>query len=162
MGFTFNKTDDEQATGDTSSNPALQEVKTKYKERKPRSDAGKTRNRKQIQEAELQNAAMEIDAMLSPENMEALVCLPADIGLALTGRDLWKLKEKEVSTLAATSATTAKYFWKHDPKWLALAMFAANFGMVYGTRFVINLREAKAERAEKKKVVAEKFDREAE
>lgn len=83
----------------------------------------------------------ELDKLFSPENFRALVRAPADIRLAVTGRKHWELKDSEVESLAITASTTAKYFAVVDPKWLAVAMFATNAAMIYGSRIVEDMRQ---------------------
>lgn len=83
----------------------------------------------------------ELDGLFSPENFRALVRAPADIRLAVTGRKHWELKDSEVDSLAITASTTAKYFAVVDPKWLAVAMFATNAAMIYGSRIVEDMRQ---------------------
>lgn len=85
--------------------------------------------------------ASELDSLFSPENFRALVRAPADIRLAVTGRKHWELKDSEVDSLAITASTSAKYFAVVDPKWLAVAMFATNAAMIYGSRIVEDMRQ---------------------
>lgn len=86
------------------------------------------------------NDAKMIDDLFSPANFKALVRVPADIRLAVTGRKHWELKDSEVDTLAITASTTAKYFSNTDPKWLAVSMLCMNVCMIYGARIIEDVR----------------------
>ncbi len=97
-----------------------------------------------IKKAPYGNEAKMIDDLFSPANFKALVRVPADIRLAVTGRKHWELKDAEVDTLAITASTTAKYFSNTDPKWLAVSMLCMNVCMIYGARIIEDVRLNKA------------------
>lgn len=91
------------------------------------------------------NEAKMIDDLFSPNNFKALVRVPADIRLAVTGRKHWELRDAEVDTLAITASTTAKYFSNTDPKWLAVSMLCMNVCMIYGARIIEDVRITREE-----------------
>ena len=92
----------------------------------------------------------DVEALFSPKNFKAIVTAPANIRLAVTGREYWRLSKDEEESLAHTGAMTAQYFMKTDPKWITLSMFLFNVGMVYGTRIMQDVQHAREEKAHHK------------
>lgn len=90
------------------------------------------------QNKELQKA---LDNLYKPENFAPLMRAPADIMLAITGDELWDIKEKEMAVLSASAANTARYFLAADPKWIALTIFASAIMTSYGSRTILYLRK---------------------
>lgn len=133
-------------TGEGSTTGAALDTPIKRGRGRPRLDGTTGERSAGSQRAASPGAAKivrEMEALFSPENFKALVRAPADIRLAVTGRKYWELKDAEVESLAITASTSAKYFAVADPKWLALAMFATNAALIYGSRIAQDLRDNK-------------------
>jgi hypothetical protein len=131
----------------TASKENLQERK-----RKRRSDAGKTRT-KGSTSSEQEIIADQLQALYSQEAWRPLVTAPANAMLSITGHGFWDIPKGEADALASTSAMSARFLLRQDPKWLALILFLFNFGTVYGTRTIMELQTRKQEKdAAKKKI----------
>lgn len=85
--------------------------------------------------------------LYAPENFQALVELPGDIGFALSGHEHWLLGEKE-SKVCSSTASAAIQLVQMDPRWLALIMFLTSFGSAYGSRAVKELFIRRREKVE--------------
>ena len=85
----------------------------------------------------------ELGKLYSAENWEAIVRAPADLRLALTGREYWNLNDKEVKNLSQTASTCAQYWLTSDPKYLALTLLMFNIATVYGARIALDVAEAR-------------------
>ncbi len=88
----------------------------------------------------------EMEKVLNPETLEGLAQMPGELGLALTGWEGFLLSEKETRVLATSAATAGRYVVDFDPKWAAIAIFAANFLVCYGGRlaqYFIELKKAR-------------------
>jgi len=84
-----------------------------------------------------------LDKLFSPEQFETLVSLPAHTAFALTGDEVWLLDEKETKILGVSASSTAKYFLRTDPKWVALSMFGINIAVIYGARAIAYFKNKK-------------------
>jgi hypothetical protein len=76
----------------------------------------------------------QIDRLYDPEAWQGIVTAPANIALAVTGSDVWKIEKDEARTLAIQASATARCFMVSDPKWLALTMLSISIITIYGGR----------------------------
>jgi hypothetical protein len=90
--------------------------------------------------------AAAFDEIYRPQTWEGIVCAPADTMLALSGRKLWEVSEKERTTLSTHAALTARFFAVENPKWLALTMLAISITHIYGARTVQHMHERRKEK----------------
>ena len=151
-----NKTSVEDARV-TPPDSVTDQAKENLRERKRarRSDTGTTRAKKGAG-TEREIIADQLQALYSQEAWKLLVAAPANAMLSMTGHDFWNIPDKELDALAATSALSARFLIKQDPKWLALILFMFNFGTVYGSRAVMEITTRKKEKEGKAKEHAEK------
>lgn len=87
-----------------------------------------------------------IKAMFSPEAWRVMVKTPFTLGKVVTGRKCWELEKEEENTLATTTAASAEYFLKTDPKWLCLTLCMFNWGVVLSGKVLANAAEAAKEK----------------
>ena len=121
--------------------------------RQARRDKGITRGPRGEKLSEGEKALLAtFEKLYDPEVWEGVVCAPADTMLAVSGRKLWEISEKERKTLAVTSSMTARCFAVENPKWLALIMLSITLAQIYGTRGMIHMAQLQEE---KKKANAE-------
>lgn len=92
-----------------------------------------------------QEIVNELNQLYSPDNFSSIVKGPADLMLLNTNRELWRLTDKEVNLLATNASVTAKYWLLVDPKWLSLAMLAMSTLTIYGTRYMLQIKEERKE-----------------
>ena len=98
------------------------------------------------QRAELQ---AQFERLYDPRVWEGLVSAPADVALAITGDDVWRLEKAERETLAIQASVTARCFVISDPKWLALTMLGIGLATTYGMRMVEYYAKKAKEKADK-------------
>jgi len=120
-------------------------------ERKTRRDKGVTRGPRgeKLSEGERQILAT-FERLYDPEVWEGVVCAPADTMLAVSGRALWSISDRERKTLSVTASMTARCFAVENPKWLALIMLSISLSQIYGTRAAMHFAEVKKEAEAKK------------
>lgn len=119
--------------------------------RKKRSDAGIARGpRGQKLSEEQQQVYAALSELYKPQTWEGIVCGPADLMLAVSGRKLWDLSAKERETISIHASLTARFFALENPKWLALVMLCISVTEIYGTRAIMHIQEKKHEDATKK------------
>lgn len=104
----------------------------------------------------IEQQAGELEKIFTPENWESIVRAPADMALAVTGRPIWDLPEKEVKTLAVSASQTARYWLAIDPKYLVLFMFVFQASITYGGRIVTDAQNQRKARAQEKKNAGDK------
>lgn len=98
------------------------------------------------QRAELQ---AQFERLYDPRAWEGLVSAPADVALAITGDDIWRLEKPERETLAIQASVTARCFVISDPKWLALSMLGIGLATTYGMRIAEYYAKKAREKADK-------------
>jgi hypothetical protein len=96
---------------------------------------------------------VELNRLYSPENWKAIVRAPADLRLALTGREHWNLSDREVQTLAETASTAAQYWLVADPKYLALTLLMFNIATIYGARIALDVAQSRRDKRSKKEKI---------
>lgn len=106
------------------------------------------------QMADIERRAAELEKIFSPDNWRSIVRAPADLALALSGREYWDLPEKEVSALAVSASHTARYWMAIDPRYIVLVMFLFDMSVIYGGRTVRHIKDVRAE----KKLALKKSD----
>lgn len=99
--------------------------------------------------------ARQLDALHDPKAWGALLGAPADVAVALTGRDYWQLTEKERDTLGASGSAAARVMMITNPRSLAFAMLGAAITMVYLPRVIKEARHQRKEQQEQKKKTPE-------
>jgi hypothetical protein len=92
----------------------------------------------------------QLEQCYDPKAWGALLAMPADAALAITGHEHWNVKKDERETLGACGGTAARFMMVSSPKTLAFMMLASALFSVYVPRAVM---EVKAMRAEKKQEV---------
>lgn len=90
--------------------------------------------------------ARQIDAATDPKAWGALLAMPGDVAMALTGRDFWEISKDETDTLGACGSAMAKVMMIHSPKTLVGVMFASALFSAYVPRLI---KEAKYHRVKK-------------
>jgi hypothetical protein len=75
--------------------------------------------------AQLQSA---IDELYTAENWDEIGALYFETRYALTGFEGFRLSEKQRRVISTSLAMTMKTLAITDPKWIALTIFAVNFG----------------------------------
>jgi len=118
-----------------------------FAERKTRRDKGVRRGARgeKLSEGEAQIIAT-FEKLYAPEVWEGVVCAPADTMLAISGRKLWEISNRERTTLSVTASMTARCFAVENPKWLALIMLSITLAQIYGTRAMMHMHETAEER----------------
>ena len=115
--------------------------------RKQRRDKGISRGPRGEKLSESEKTILAtFEKLYDPQVWEGVVCAPADTMLAISGRPLWKISDKERQTLAVTSSMTARCFAVENPKWLALIMLSITIAQIYGTRAAMHMAEVNAEK----------------
>lgn len=94
-------------------------------------------------QAEMEKA---FDALYAPETWEGIVCAPADTMLAVSGKQLWDMSDKERKTLSVHASLTARCFAVENPKYLALVMLSISIAQIYGARISMHMMERAKER----------------
>ena len=97
--------------------------------------------------AQRQAMAAELEKVFTPEMWAPLVRAPADLRLAQTGYDHWKLSDQEVQTMAQSASHAGRYFMRTDPKWVVLTLAIFNIGTIYGGRVMLDFKVKKDEAA---------------
>lgn len=87
----------------------------------------------------------------APEEVAALVTLPAEALYALTGWEGWIIDDREKKILAEKTAQALSLFMQIEPKWFVGMSFAATIAAIYGTRTIAYMKERK-ERGEDSKI----------
>lgn len=133
------------AGGSSPADQVVSQAEAAIRKRKPYTKRGSA----DMAATEAENARItaELEKVFAPEHWEALVRAPADLRLAQTGFEHWKMSDNEVKTLASSASNTARYFMRTDPKWVVLTLFLFNIGTIYGGRVLMdyNLRKKEAE-----------------
>lgn len=104
-----------------------------------------------LQDAIAEKIARQLDELHDPVAWGALLGLPADVALTLTGKDRWKLAEDERTKLGTTGAAAARTLMITNPRALAFMMAGAALFSVYVPRAVAELNELRAKEAARKK-----------
>lgn len=98
-------------------------------------------------QAEIQR---QIEGALDPRAWAALLALPADTALAITGREHWKISKDERDTLGATGSAMARAMMIANPKMLCLIMLSSAMFSCYMPRVIKEAEHLKQKRAMKK------------
>jgi len=95
-----------------------------------RSQAKKARNRPVAAQTAVDDAAQQqmLDELFETENWEVLSSLYFDLRFAMTGFEYFKLTEKQQRILGKTMGTCMRVLLQIDPRYVALIVFATNFG----------------------------------
>lgn len=94
----------------------------------------------------------QIDALHDPRAWGALVAFPGDVMQTITGKERWKISDKERETLGATSAAAARTFMITNPRALACTMAAFALITVYMPRIIEEIKERNAAQKKPKPV----------
>lgn len=101
-------------------------------------------------QAEVNRAVVaQLDALHDPKAWEALLCLPADAALTVTGNKRWNLENRERETLGVTGSAAARTMMITNPRALAFFMLASALFTVYVPRGVAQLKELREKEAKK-------------
>lgn len=73
----------------------------------------------------------QLEGALSPKAWSALLALPADTALAISGHEHWKISSDERETLGATGSALARTMMIANPKTLCAIMLASALMSVY-------------------------------
>lgn len=84
-----------------------------------------TRSEDALKAAQLQ---ADLDELFQQENWEVVASMYFDLRFAMTGFDYFKLTEKQEKILGSTMGSAMKVLLRIDPAYIALIIFAANFG----------------------------------
>ena len=116
-----------------------------------RRDTGGERDQRAIQDEVNRAVIAQLDQLHEPRAWSALLSLPGDCALALTGKDRWKISDDERATLGATGSALARTMMITNPKALAIAMFAGAMMSVYGMRFIGEMEDWRKKKEQEKK-----------
>lgn len=121
---------------------------------RPRKDAGNRADDSRALQAEVNQRVIEqLDSLHDPKAWEALLALPADAALTLTGNPRWNLEKRERETLGVTGSAAARTMMITNPRALAFFMLGSALFATYVPRAVAQLKELreKQQTAEEKK-----------
>ena len=125
---------------------AVASARAKLSKRKSRTEGGEGTPTKSSGGERLSRADEEkIREMFDPKAWRTLVRTPFIAAKTITGRSCWDLEKTEEDTLASTTAASAEYFLKTDPKWLCLTLCMFNWGTIVATKMIANAALAKQE-----------------
>ena len=125
--------------------------------RKQRRDKGQSRGPRGEKLSDGEKALLAtFERLYDPEVWEGVVCAPADTMLAMSGRAMWQISDRERKTLSVTASMTARCFAVDNPKWLALIMLSITLTQIYGTRAMMHMAELRKEREAAKRAEQEK------
>lgn len=87
----------------------------------------------------------QLEASFDPKAWGALLALPANAALALTGHAHWETSKEERDTMGTCGAIAARYLMVENPKTLALLMLSSAMFTVYVPRLQqeFKVRQAK-------------------
>lgn len=123
---------------------------------RPRGDAKPLQSDSSALPREVQEEIQrQIEGALDPRAWSALLALPADTMLAISGREHWKISKDERETLGATGSAMARAMMIANPKMLCAIMLSSALFSVYVPRGV---EELKYQRSKIKKIAEEKKD----
>lgn len=129
---------------------------------RPRKNAGDSAGNSDDVSRKVNEAVIaQLDALHDPKAWEALLCLPADAALTLTGKDRWNLKERERETLGVTGSAAARTMMITNPRALAFFMLGSAVFAVYVPRAIAELKEMRAAQQTKAKTAEVKNDKPA-
>lgn len=97
----------------------------------------------------------QLDAVHDPRAWGALLSSPADVALTITGRDYWKMSDRERDTLGATGSAAARTLMITNPKALAFLMVSAALFAAYMPRLT---QELAHQRLKQKDAAAKKAE----
>lgn len=119
---------------------------------RPRADGGVSGGDSRALQAKIDSAiAAQLDALHDPEAWGALLAMPGDAMVAVTGRELWEISKDEKKTLGITGSAFARTMMITNPRALAGLMLASALFSAYGMRAIKELRQiAEKKKAEKK------------
>lgn len=78
--------------------------------------------------------AKQLEASFDPKAWGALLALPANAALALTGHKHWDVSKEERDTMGTCGSIAARYLMVENPKTLALLMLSSAMFSVYVPR----------------------------
>jgi len=90
--------------------------------------------------------ARQLEACYEPGAWGALLALPADAALAVTGRDNWKISKDERHTLGVSGSAAARTLMISNPRSLAFLMLASALFSVYVPRAVQEIKHQQEKR----------------
>lgn len=118
---------------------------------RPRKDASRGAGDSGAVQAEVNRVVIaQLDALHDPKAWEALLCLPADAALTLTGNKRWNLENRERETLGVTGSAAARTMMITNPRALAFFMLGSALFATYMPRAVAQLKELRDAQAQKK------------
>jgi hypothetical protein len=119
---------------------------------RPRGDSqGSASDKRNVQEEVNRAVIAQLDALHEPRAWAALLGLPADAALAITGKDRWKLSSEEKETLGVTGSAAARTMMITNPRALAFMMVSAALMTAYLPRCLAELKEMAAKKITEKK-----------
>jgi len=127
------------------------EVAAERKRGRPKKDSGSITGDQQIIDAEI---ARQLESCYDPKAWGALLSLPADAALSVTGRENWKLSSDERDTMGAAGSAAARTMMFTNPRSLAFLMLASALFSVYVPRAIQELKFRKIS-SEKEKIKGE-------
>lgn len=83
----------------------------------------------------------QMEALYDSKAWGALLSMPADTALAITGKDRWKISGDERATLGACGGVAARFMAFENPKTLAFLMLGSALFSVYVPRCTAELKE---------------------
>lgn len=141
-----------QDTGNISSAASTGASAEIVKQRKVRSDIGKSRSGGSGKNAGSVStlSQTQFEKLYTPELWSKVLSSPGDAALALTGDKTWEISKEERDTLGATGSIAAQCFAVSDPRYLAACLALIAIIDVYGIRLAKTYADKKAkEKAEK-------------
>ncbi|MHB1516638.1 MAG: hypothetical protein ACYCVY_13270 [Acidiferrobacteraceae bacterium] len=153
MASKEDKPADRVDTADPLVSDATATIQNHKRRGRPPKDATATVSEKPVRktskalELETQARMMEqLDKLFQPKAFRALVAAPANVLLAKTGSNAWKLPEDEVEAMAESGCITARAFLEIDPKWAALVIFALSTASIYSAHAAMYYHDERAKK----------------
>jgi hypothetical protein len=118
---------------------------------RPSKDTASLRADSRALPQDLQNEIQkQIEGALDPRAWSALLALPADTALAITGREHWKISKDERETLGATGSAMARTLMIQNPKTLCAIMLSSALFSAYVPRAMEELKFQRIKKAREK------------
>lgn len=128
-------------TGNTNNSPSAEIIK----QRRTRSDAGKSRGVRSgnTPQGIVTISPEQFKTLYSPKLWAKVLAAPADGMLSITGSKTWDVSESEREMLGETGSVAAQCFAVSDPRWLAVSLALIAIIDVYGMRIAKDYAEKK-------------------
>jgi len=97
--------------------------------------------------ADLERIKRLCETLYDPKNLRTMVNAYPSYFRYKTGHEHWKWSDEKVDSCAKPLAVLLEIWTQTDPKWMALAIFAANFGAAIGEGHMLDAAIARRDRA---------------